>query len=413
MSKKLINYKLLLILLLCIFSMIAAGCIERSIHKSEITLVKIDPFGNIQWQTVIQNPAYSRSIYQFMNTMIVTEGGGVLIAGTYFNSTSAHKNLRIIKIGPDGSVVWDRSESVVSGDILGTVDRLSDGYLVISRDGVVYSLNTDGLVEWTRDISNQVNGERSAGIVLTAMASTAPETIVVAGNGGTSSGDLILFELTPECVIMWQTIVQLRKGVGIIHSLIQTNGTQYLIGGSIYYPPDFPHTAEAWLTLINREGSISWEKTFGPCPGEVLSLNKTPKGKYDIVYHTTKSSPLCNAEQNLLIEAVVDTGGAVMDEFVIISPSDLTRETGKIFIIPCSPSRTTGHEYVITRFVSDESIHPGITLDVVTVGRLCNIGTNTSVRWASGEGEDISPEIDTIVRAADGGIAILGKTYYY
>ncbi len=408
----LINYKILLILLLCIFSMTSAGCFERSIHKSEINLVKIDPFGNIQWQTVIQNPAYSRSIYQFMNTMIVTEDGDVLIAGTYFNSTSAHKNLRTIKIGPDGSVVWDRSESVMSGDILGIVDRLSDGYLVISRDGVVYSLNPDGLVEWTRDISNQVDGERSAGIVLSAMVSTAAETIVVAGNGGASSGDLVLFELTPECVVVQQMIVQPRKGVSIIHSLIQTNDTQYLLGGSMYYPPDPPLAAEAWLSLINREGSISWEKTFGPCPGEVLSLDKTPEGNYDIVYHTTKGSPLCNAEQNLLIEVVLDARGAVMDELVNISPSDLTRETGKIFIIPCSPSRTTGHEYVITRFVRDESEQPGITLDVVTGGLPCHIGTNTTVRWASGEG-DITPEIDAIAKAADGGIAILGKTYYY
>ena len=97
MSKMLINYKILLILLLCIFSMTSAGCFERSIHKSEINLVKIDPFGNIQWQTVIQNPAYSRSIYQFMNTMIVTEDGDVLIAGTYFNSTSAHKTSAPLK----------------------------------------------------------------------------------------------------------------------------------------------------------------------------------------------------------------------------------------------------------------------------------------------------------------------------
>lgn len=412
MSKMLINYKLILILLLLIFSMIAAGCIERSIHKSEINLVKIDPFGNIQWHTVIQNPAYSRSIYHFVNTMIPTEDGGVLIAGTYFNSTSANKNLRTIKISSEGSVVWDRSESVISGDILGIVDNLSEGYLVISRDGIIYSLNSDGLVKWTRDISNRVNEQRSQGIVLTAMASTSPETIVVAGNGGNLSGDIVLFELTPEGVVTWQTTVQSRKGVGIVHSLIQTNGTEYLIGGAIYHPPDFPDKAEAWLTLIDREGSVAWEKTFGPCPGEVLSIEVSPEGKYDIVYRTTMGSPQCNAEQDQFIDAGLDTAGVVTEESVINPPPNHTRETGKIFVIPCSLSRTTGHEYIITRFIHAESTQPGITLGVATVGLPCNIGTNTTVRWASGKG-DIIPEIDTIVRTVDGGIAILGKTYYY
>jgi YD repeat-containing protein len=404
---------LIVLWLLCILFTITAGCIDRPVQRTEIVVIKFDHAGQEQWKTVIQNPTYSKSVYQFSNTLTTTSDNSVFIAGTFINSSSARQDLRIIRIDPDGTVAWDRIQSGVYGEVLGAACSTNGRYLVIGRNGVVYSFNPDGLLEWTRDSSGQLTRQQSAAISLTAMTSPAPDTIVMVGDRISSVSETLVFGLSPEGNVTWQTSLkrQERQGYPMTRIVLASGNNQYLIGGSIYQPPAFPDSAIPWVALINQNGSPAWEKTFGPCPGEVLSIGAVPGTRFDILYQVANSSS-CASDPNMFTETVLDAGGDISNQSVIILPPGPDPGSSQVFILAADPDRASERMFVKTRFVVVKSQDTGRDLALSTTDPWGTVRSDVIVPWTSDAGY-VTPLIDAIERTPDGGFVLLGKTYYY
>jgi hypothetical protein len=186
---------------------------------------------------------------------------------------------------------------------------------------------------------------------------------------------------------------------------------QYLTGGSIYRPPAFPDSAEPWVTLINRNGSTAWEKTFGPCLGDVVSVEALPESRFDVLYYISNGTP-CNEESGVYMDTTLNAEGNVTNRSIIHLPSDCDPETDTIFVIPADSVRKTERMFVIPRFVSAKTQTAGMDLEITTADRFSNRLNDAIIPWTSDPGY-VNTYIDAIETTSDGGIVVLGKTYYY
>lgn len=220
-------------------------------------IVKTDESGNVQWDKTIGGASAD-----YLSSMLQTEDGGFLLGGMSSSNKSGDKksptrgrdDYWLVKINALGSIEWDKTFGGNKDDYLTAIQKTIDGGYILGgysdsknsgdksqkgrgyRDIWVIKLNADADIEWDKTIGGSKFDE------LASLAQTSDAGFILAG---WSSSDI--------------------SG----EKSENTRGTQG------WY--DF------WIVKLNRNGSISWDKTIGG-DGMELGCNiiEYPKNNYRI-----------------------------------------------------------------------------------------------------------------------------------
>ena len=190
---------------------------SRDSLNHDILVMKVDRDGNMIWEKNFGNKKYERA-----TDLMPTADGNFLITGQR-NTSSANIDNYLLKIDPDGNLVWEKSYG-------------------------------DSLSQRTFYSSNAKNGDYIiAGIHLPS---------------GTSNTDIVLSRLDKDGNIKWTKNFGQLKDHDIVHSLTQNkNGSYTLIG---YRNADRAGFHNALLLQVDENGQLMMEKTCSN--GEDLRL---------------------------------------------------------------------------------------------------------------------------------------------
>lgn len=120
-------------------------------------VIKLDASGTLLWTTVIPNV----SIANGLSDLIVHSDGNILIAGTTRDANFNTRNW-LVKIAPDGSMVWDKIFGA-NGRVIKKIIELPSGDIVVSghlSQLYVAGLTSNGDLIWEKDYpgsSNKIN----------------------------------------------------------------------------------------------------------------------------------------------------------------------------------------------------------------------------------------------------------------
>ena len=250
--------------------------------ESAAWLVKLDADGEIMWQK-----AYGGTGYDYAWSVQQTNDGGYIMLGGSETFGAGGTDIWLVKLEPDGDVVWQKTFGGTSNESVYWVQQTSDdGYIVLGdtysfgagdRDVWILKLNADGDVTWQKTY-----GGTGYDLPFSIQQTTPDGGYILAGGTssfGAGSSDLWLVKLDADGKITWQKAYG-GTGYDFANSVMQTTDGGYIVAGqtsSFGAGKD-----DVWVMKITNSGDVTWQKTYGGTESELaFSIQQTnPDGGY-------------------------------------------------------------------------------------------------------------------------------------
>ncbi len=210
---------------------------EEDEEDYDFWVLKLGHDGTVEWQK-----AYGGVHLDLADSIQQTSDGGYIVAGST-NSFSAGSNFDfwVLKLAPDGTVEWQKAYGGVQLDLADSIQQTTDGGYIVAGsassfsaesdlDGWVLKLGPDGTVEWQKAYGG-VNGNSALSV-----QQTGDGGYIVAGwtaflgAGGVETPDLWVFKLASGGVIEWHKSYGGANG-DAARFIQQTSDGGYIVAG--------------------------------------------------------------------------------------------------------------------------------------------------------------------------------------
>ena len=315
----------LVMIVLIFLCTVIAGCSE-GVVSYDILVTKFDAGGNTAWSTKIG------SGNQNLATAVTeTPDTGYAVAGLVADSPRATTYPRVIRLDPDGRVLWDRILDV--SDVYSVaITGAPDGGFVVAENmnnfdsGKVVKIGAGGQPVWNRTIDS----------ALKAVIPARDGRFILAGSR--------TFCIDANGTTLWN------------RSFSSTSVREAANGGFIAERCGMPYP-DASVFYFDANGTVVWTTPVGSREsGKITSLFADPAGDIEAVY--TFCDPTKNKDVIMYMESELVTlgrGGNITARQPIVAVDPLTRTTdgGYAFLAYPFP----GSAAFTTLPHSDSSLH--------------------------------------------------------
>ena len=201
---------------------------------------------------------YARSIQQ-------TTDGGYIVAGETWSFDAGKGDIWILKLGPDGSIDWQKTYGDEDEDLVRSIQQTIDGGYIVAgetesfgagfRDAWILKLNADGTVEWQKTFGSPNNKDYVGSI-----QQTTDGGYIVAGN---TSGDAWILKLNADGTVEWQMIYDVEFYHSFdINSIQQTTDRGFIVAGGIVPDRSIFIERDVCIMKLRPGGSVEWAKVY-------------------------------------------------------------------------------------------------------------------------------------------------------
>ncbi len=241
---------------------------------NDFYLVKVDPQGAVLWSKSYGTTADELSYY-----MNICSDGGFVLSGLTGNFPN--RNVYVVRTDSDGNLQWSTSVGGAGDDFGWYVLEANDGGYIITGatdvfssgdyDGYLVKLNSAGALQWTKVYTG------TGADFLYAIQKTNDGGYIVTGEiSSTSSGntDMWLLKLNSNADTIWTRIYgKATEDAG--NAVKQTADGGYIIAGDSHtFPNAGAHRAA--LVKTDSNGNMQWSKVYGSYPGSEIAYDVTP-----------------------------------------------------------------------------------------------------------------------------------------
>lgn len=227
--------------------------------KKDLLLVKTDGEGYEKWKKTFGGPEDDWGV-ALLETM-----DGFIVAGVTASSGSGGSDGWIVKVDPDGNLLWEVAIGGSKNDGFTSIIETEGGYLLAgttesygSGGEDLWLVKTDALGDRIWDKTFGKGGDERGNYVLEAEASLY---IVGVSQSGPSSGrDLFVVKTDGEGEKIWDKTYGGSGDDGGSSALAAKDGGIIVVG---YSGSQGTGQLDLWLLKIGAGGDKVWEKTFG------------------------------------------------------------------------------------------------------------------------------------------------------
>ncbi|MHA2649382.1 MAG: choice-of-anchor Q domain-containing protein, partial [bacterium JZ-2024 1] len=266
---------------------VAAGTYSFRSGNADGWVFKVNSDGNIAWQKV-----YGGTNRDWVYSVQETSDGGFVVAGSTRSFGARNEDVWILRLGADGSILWQKAYQGWLDEFATAIRQTSDGGYVVAgsttsfgageTDILVLKLRPDGSVIWQKTYGGQFVEWASA------IEQTSDGGTIVAGNTtsfGNGLVDFLVLKLNADGNIAWQ------KTYGGPHedrvsSVRQTADGGFVVSG---WTASFGAVIDVWILKLDPQGNVIWQKTYGTpsFAEEGRSIQQTADGGYIVAGSTT------------------------------------------------------------------------------------------------------------------------------
>jgi hypothetical protein len=262
-------------------------------NHAGIYCLKLDPLGNIQWQSIFRKSAVTVWVTQFGTCVYQTSDGGYIASGTsqvWGPDTMLLSEAFLVKTNAIGDTLWIKSyggtyfetgNSVIqtanNGYILaGSTSETTHSFVTDSLDVFIVRTNSGGDTLWSKryggndnEWANSIQQSNDNGYIIAGTTTSF----------GAGNKDIYLIRTDANGNVMWS---KTYGGAGDEegNSVQLTDDGGYIITGST---TSFgAGSTDAYLIKTDSSGNLIWSKTFGEAGGtnEGLDVKQTNNGGF-------------------------------------------------------------------------------------------------------------------------------------
>src|SRR3989338_1942922 len=250
--------------------------------KDDVWVLKLGPDGTIEWQKT-----YGGTSSDWANSVQQTSDGGYIVAGGTESFGAGDSDVWVLKLIPDGGIEWQKAYGGTSSDWASSVQQTSDGGYVVAggtksfgagkADVWVLKLRVDGTGEWQKTYGG------AKGDSAWCIQQTSDGGYVVAG--ATASFDVFLglskfwvLKLRADGTVEGQRAYGGESGE-VARSIQQTSEGGYIVAGETN---SFGvRGSNIWVLKLSPDGMVEWQESYGAGnSSEAYSIQQTSDGGY-------------------------------------------------------------------------------------------------------------------------------------
>lgn len=265
-------------------------------------VIKTDSLGNIQWQSTLGGNSDD-----ILTALHQTPDGGYILGGYSYSALSGNKtepnigltgtcDFWIIKINPDGGIVWQKTLGGAGSDRLESINITDDGGFIAGGysnsnvsgdksencfggywgDYWVMKLDSIGNIIWQNTIGGDQNDylkcvipDTDGGFILGGNSlSTISGDKTESCLGGFAAGDYWIVKINAAGAIVWQNDLG-GTADDELNSIIQDVDGGYILGGSSKSNISADKNENSigdydyWIVKLSTTGEIMWQNTIG------------------------------------------------------------------------------------------------------------------------------------------------------
>jgi hypothetical protein len=252
---------------------------------SDIWVIKIDPKGNIEWNTTYGTPSFESPHY------IIRTENGFLITGRTNHYGEGDMDLLLLEIDQKGALLWNRTIGGDGDEWMWDIEKTSEGGYALG--GRTNSYGSGGNDYWLMKID--VEGNLEWNTTLGGVEDERARSLVISDDGGyllngwSSSYthgliDFWLVKTDQNGLPLWNHsygFVEGERGI----ALMKTEEGGYLLGGNSNTFSE--GLTDFYLVKTDSKGEILWNKTYGGENAETIHhLLSLKDGSYVLAGYT-------------------------------------------------------------------------------------------------------------------------------
>lgn len=248
----------------------------------DLWLVKTDGFGNMEW-----NSTYGGVNNDAAYSLVETSDGGYIMAGTTKSFDVFEQDAWLVKTNANGAVQWNKTYDDIGIDSASSVVETNDGGYILAGNtgggywGYVWLIKTDesGNMKWNQRYENGLMGSASSLLIASDrcyVIACNEAAVIKTGSSGSRA---------------WTQTYGKSGYISRLRSIIQTADGGYAIVGftedQTVWSPDPDYDGHLWLIKTDESGDMQWNKTYGGPDSEgAYSLVTTSDGGYVMAGYT-------------------------------------------------------------------------------------------------------------------------------
>lgn len=258
----------------------------------DILLMKVNPSnGDIIWQKT-----YGSNGNDLARDVIATHDGNYMIVGWSKAAGQTDNNANLIKIKPDGEVIWSKLYGTPEHDYGNCIQKTSDGgYIMIGQtfgfgtangDAWLVKLNGSGDTTWTKRFGGAQNDE---GYYITVAPDGGFVFLVRDSSNAGKDIDVRIIKTDANGGIVWNKVYGGdRKDTP---KMIQTTSDGGFIVGAISRSFGWENP-DMWILKCNSSGDTTWTRHYGGDLNEhCYVIREMPDGSFIATGKTASFGP--------------------------------------------------------------------------------------------------------------------------
>ena len=253
---------------------------------SDIWLVKIDSFGNLEW-----NKTFGTQGYEEANHLTSTDDGSYIIVGTITPYGLDYRDVWIIKTDSTGSILWNKTFGGKGDDKPWRIIETSDkGYAVVGRtdsygkgstDCWLFKTDSSGNIQWNTTFGG-IQVESARGIL-----ETSDNGFLITGwssSFGAGKLDYWLVKTDENGNHEWNKTYGGTENERAITTIPTNDGNYITVGNTASFGRG---ETDIYLVKTDNFGNIIWNNTYGGASAETpFDIIETVDGGYGITGHS-------------------------------------------------------------------------------------------------------------------------------
>jgi hypothetical protein len=221
-----------------------------------------------------------------MHDAVELPGGDLLVGGNTMKEQKFGEVLRLLRVRPDGEVVWQKGYDGPVRETLRSLHATPDGGAIgvgqagrfpgRDYDMLIVKFDAEGNIVWQKvlggafhDLSFDAAVAEDGGIVLTAISQVGTDTDMSLVTGPAKEqghGAIWMIRMTADGEVLWHKMVDPSRSMDVLvrrNSVPQVelapDGGGYISGASDRYSET---GTDGWLIRFDAEGEIIWQRMY-------------------------------------------------------------------------------------------------------------------------------------------------------
>jgi uncharacterized delta-60 repeat protein len=259
---------------------VAGHTLSKGAGEADFWVIKLDPNGDIIW-----DKTYGGGSVDWAFSIQQTTDGGYVVAGDTSSKGAGKFDFWVIKLDPNGDIIWDKRYGGSSHDQAFSIQQTTDGGYVVAGhteskgageyDFWVIKLKANGDIIWDKRYGGSSHDQARS------IQQTTDGGYVVAGHTlskGAGDGDFWVIKLDPNGDIIWDKTYGGSSEDGAF-SIQQTTDGGYVAAGFTESKGAGEHDLR--VIKLKANGDIIWDKTYGGSSEDLaFSIQQTTDGGY-------------------------------------------------------------------------------------------------------------------------------------